>query len=97
MGTISGALGKLAPEIPLCALKPYTGHMGGASDIAEIAVGLDALQKKSIPATLNFRRAEPEFGHRAISADLQRITKDSFLSISSGMGGQYSTLLVQAG
>ena len=44
MRAVKDFLGDGADKVPLAAWKPYTGHMGSASDIGEIILGLRALQ-----------------------------------------------------
>ncbi len=82
-------------DAPVCGLKPYTGHMGAASDIAEIIFGIHAVREKIIPATLNFHAAERRFSDLKISASPQQCEKDRFLSVSYGVGGQSSTVVVE--
>jgi 3-oxoacyl-[acyl-carrier-protein] synthase II len=65
-------------KIPVCGLKPCTGHMGASSDIAEVVLGLMSAREKSVPGTLNFHVA------------------NTFLSISYGVGGQSSTVIVES-
>ncbi|MBI5664170.1 MAG: hypothetical protein HZC49_03625 [Nitrospirae bacterium] len=82
-------------DAPVCGLKPYTGHIGAASDIAEIIFGIKAVKEKTVPATLNFHAAEKRFSDLKISASTRQCDKDSFLSISYGVGGQSSTVIVE--
>jgi len=82
------------PSVPVCGLKPYTGHMGAASDVAEIALGLTALGKGLVPATLNFRRADKGFEDIDVVADHRPTTGRYFLSMSQGFGGQSLAVVV---
>lgn len=82
-------------DLPLCGLKPYTGHMGAASDIAEIILGINAVRDATIPATLNFDEAEKEFSGMVISASPLTCEKKHFLSVSYGVGGQSSSVIVE--
>jgi len=75
-------------SVPVCGLKPYTGHMAAASDIAEIALGLTALRNGLVPATLNFERAERGLEALRLSGDHLPTTGTRFLSLSQGFGGQ---------
>lgn len=81
-------------DAPVCGLKPYTGHMGAASDIAEIIFGLYAVKNAMVPATLNFEETEKEFSHLKISGSLQAFNNNAFLSVSYGVGGQSSSVIV---
>ncbi len=75
-------------SVPVCGLKPYTGHMGAASDIAEVALGLTALRNGLVPATLNFERAERGLDDLRLACDHLPTTGTHFLSLSQGFGGQ---------
>jgi 3-oxoacyl-[acyl-carrier-protein] synthase II len=82
-------------DVPLCGLKPYTGHMGAASDITEIIFGINAAADRMVPATLNFQQTEKEFSDLKISGSHQACEKNKFLSISYGVGGQSSSVIVE--
>jgi len=84
------------PSIPVCALKPYTGHMGPASDLAEIIFGILAVKEGYIPATLNFTETEKAFSNLNISGSPIMTEKTIFLSTSYGASGQASTVLIDA-
>ncbi len=84
-------------NLPLCGLKPYTGHMGAASDIAEVIVGIKAVKDNTVPATLNFNSAENVFSELRISNSAQACSKSMFLSVSYGVGGQSSSVVIDAG
>ncbi|MGH7835230.1 MAG: beta-ketoacyl-[acyl-carrier-protein] synthase family protein [Candidatus Binatia bacterium] len=81
-------------DVPICGLKPYTGHMGAASDLAEIIFGVKALAEGLAPATLNFTEPDRDFSQMKISAQHQPRRGGSFLSLSYGMGGQSSSIIV---
>jgi len=83
-------------NIPVCGLKSYTGHMGAASDIAELIIGVNAVCDKTVPATLNFEKTEKEFMDLNISGLPQPCEKKRFLSVSYGVGGQSSSVIVEA-
>jgi len=79
------------------ALKAQTGHMAAASDVAEIIFGLMALRESMVPATHNFRDPESGYTSLSISDAPQPLTDPSFISLSIGVGGQISSVLVEAG
>jgi 3-oxoacyl-[acyl-carrier-protein] synthase II len=83
-------------EVPLAAWKPHTGHMGSASDVGEMILGLKALREGALPPTLGFETAEKEFDNLDIAAEERVIEGDSFLSLSHGLGGQSSATLLSA-
>lgn len=94
MGSIQSVLGENMGSIPVCALKPYTGHMGVASDLAEIIFGILAVKEGVVPATLNFTETEKEFSGLTISGSGNRSEQTRFLSTSYGVGGQASSVLI---
>lgn len=79
----------------LCALKPYTGHMGAASDIAEIIISLLGVRDSIVPATLNFNETEKEYASIKLSGAPLPCRGDKFLSISYGIGGQSSAVVIR--
>jgi 3-oxoacyl-[acyl-carrier-protein] synthase II len=78
-------------------MKPYTGHMGAASDIAEIALALVALENGLAPATPNFRATDAGFEDVDIAPLHRRIGAQHVLSMSQGLGGQSVAIVVSAG
>lgn len=96
MQSIADVLGRSRGSVPVCALKPYTGHMGAASDLAEVIIGIKALSEGIVPGTPNFSRAEPEFEDLRISASSQQVRGRSFISVSYGIVGQSSCVLAEA-
>jgi len=93
--SIMSALGEKNSDVPICGMKPYTGHLGAASDIAEVIFGIRAVQDRIIPATLNFEETEREFSGLAISNTHQTCENRCFLSIIYGIGGQSVAIVVE--
>lgn len=92
---ITGVLGQNRSNIPVCALKPYTGHMGAASDICEVVLGIKAISEGIVPATPNFAKSDTGYEDLRISSSTQQAKGHSFLSISYGIIGQSSCVLVE--
>jgi len=82
-------------DVPICGMKPYTGHSGAASDIAEIIFGIKGIKNRIVPATLNFEETEREFSELRISNAHQTCNKNHFLSISYGIGGQSFAVVIE--
>jgi 3-oxoacyl-[acyl-carrier-protein] synthase II len=93
---VAGVLGDRRAGVPVCALKPYTGHMGAASDLAEVILGVRAAAAGVAPGTLHFEAADPEFGDVKISARPQPCARPRLLSVSYGLGGQSSAVTIEA-
>ncbi len=83
-------------DVPICGLKPYTGHLGATSDLAEVIFGLLGAREGIAPATPNFKTTENEFADLRISNTHQPCTQKHFLSISYGLGGQSTAVVVEA-
>jgi len=94
LAAINALLGAERGSVPVCGMKPYTGHMGAASDLAEIALGLTALEKGLVPATLNFHRADKGLEEIDVMADHRPTTGRYLLSMSQGFGGQSVAVVV---
>ena len=93
--SIMDILGEKHSDVPICGMKPYTGHLGAASDIAEIIFGIRAVRDRIIPATLNFEETEREFSGLKISNTHQTCERRSFLSMIYGIGGQSLTMVIE--
>lgn len=81
--------------VPVCGLKPFTGHLGAASDLGEIILSMRALSEGIVPATLNFHEADDEFRGVAISGSPQRCEGSHFMAVSYGDGGQSSVAVLE--
>jgi 3-oxoacyl-[acyl-carrier-protein] synthase II len=93
---LARVLDSAAGSVPVCGLKPYTGHMGAASDIAEIALGLVALRHGLLPATLNFGATDKDFSSLQVIGEHRPTVGKHFLSMSQGLGGQSFAAAVSA-
>jgi 3-oxoacyl-[acyl-carrier-protein] synthase II len=82
-------------SIPVSGMKAYTGHLGAASDIAEVIMGTSAVREKMVPATLNFSEPDKSFPDLKISGSHQASDKKCFLSTSYGVGGQSSSVVAE--
>ncbi|HOB52254.1 MAG TPA: beta-ketoacyl synthase N-terminal-like domain-containing protein [Acidobacteriota bacterium] len=91
---IRDLLGGAAAGVPVAGLKPHTGHMGAASDLAEAALGVLALDAGSVPATPHFESGESEFAALRIAASPQPLAIPRFLTVSYGIGGQASGAVI---
>lgn len=94
MASIQKLLGKHASSVPVAALKPYTGHIGAAGDIAEVILGIKSLQQEMAPATLHFHSTEERFSNLSVSSKHLPCHKPRFLSVSCGIGGQAAAVAV---
>jgi 3-oxoacyl-(acyl-carrier-protein) synthase len=68
--------------------------MGAASDLAELVLGIYAIRNQLIPATLNFTSTEKEFSGIQVPSRHRATDKRLFLSLSYGIAGQSSCLIL---
>lgn len=94
--SVAELCGTKRQETPICGLKAYTGHLAATSDLAEVIFGIKALRDGMVPGTLHFVEADREFGELSISGSHRQSSKRYFLSTSYGIGGQSSSVIVQA-
>jgi len=94
LASLQALLGEDAQTVPVCALKPYTGHMGAASDVAEVVLSIMAASGGVVPGTPNFVRSEPSFVGVRIAASPQPCARPLPLTVSYGMGGQASAIVL---
>lgn len=83
-------------RLPVCGLKPYTGHMAAASDVAEVIFGLMALRDGMAPGTPHFEKAERGFEALNIASSSLSVEKTHFVSTSYGILGETSSVVVEA-
>lgn len=88
MKSVKNIFDKYNTEIPLCALKSYTGHMGACSDLSDIIMSLQFINQNTIPKTLNFDEAEAEFSRLPITKKHSYTNKNVFITVSNGLGSQ---------
>lgn len=93
--SIKAFLENVDSDPSITALKPYTGHMGAASDIAEVIMCIKSVQHETTPATLNFEMTPEAFRGLKISNKPILCHGTHFLSVSCGMGGQVSSILIE--
>jgi len=96
MEALLALLGDDAPRVPVACLKPSTGHMAAASDVADLALGLMALREGFVPGTLHFERADEGCEPLSVSAEIRAADRRTLLSLSYGLGGQVSALVAAA-
>ena len=95
LNSIRKVWGPKSSEIPVCGMKAYTGHLGAASDLAEIIFSIRSATEHMVPATLNFIETDLEFADLRIAGTPRRCDRKRFLSSSYGIGGQSSSVIVE--
>ena len=79
-------------NIPVNSLKPYFGHLLGASSTVETIYAIHCMNEGFIPANLNLN--EPEFD---LNLSTQTVYKDinRFIKLSHGFGGHIGSLVLE--
>lgn len=79
---------------PVSSTKSMTGHLLGASGAVEAIVTAMALKEGFLPATINYRTADPECNLDIIPNQGRKSSAKAALSNSLGFGGHNATLVL---
>ena len=93
---IKDAFGTEAKRIPVSSTKSNTGHLLGAAGAVEAAVCLLALQRRTIPPTINLEAPDPECDLDYVPEGTRSAELRFALSNSFGFGGQNACLVFRA-
>ena len=93
---IKEAFGPEAKRVPVSSTKSNTGHLLGAAGAVEAAVCLLALERKTIPPTINLSEHDPDCDLDYVPEGPRRAEIDCALSNSFGFGGQNACLAFRA-
>lgn len=80
---------------PVSSLKPYIGHLLGASGAVELALIITALRNGFIPPTLTAGTFDPTLPIRHVPVDGIHRPVKRFLKLSLGFGGHIAALAVE--
>lgn len=86
------ALGERASTVPVSGTKPFTGHALGATGAIEAALCLMAIERESLPPTINLECQDPDINLLLFTRPLRRRV-DVVLSNSFGFGGSNAALI----
>jgi len=87
--------GRLAPEIPVTALKSVLGNSGAGCGLLEFAGSLIGLQHGVVPATLNSDQTDPACNLRVVTQPLA-VKNKTFLKLSATREGQGAAIIARA-
>jgi 3-oxoacyl-[acyl-carrier-protein] synthase II len=93
---IKEAFGPEAKRVPVSSTKSNTGHLLGAAGAVEAAVCLLALERQTIPPTINLSEHDPECDLDYVSEGPRSAELECALSNSFGFGGQNACLAFRA-
>ncbi len=90
---IRTTFGEVAPQIPVSSTKSMTGHMLGAAGGMEAIFCVKALEDGFLPATINYREADPECDLDYIPNVGRQVQVQAAMSNSLGFGGHNACLI----
>ncbi len=77
------------------SIKPYVGHLLGASSAVELALSIAALRDSFIPPTLGLEEPDPDIPLNFVSRNGNFQTVHRFLKLSLGFGGHIGVVAVE--
>lgn len=89
------ALGEAASRIPVSSTKSMTGHAVTAASVLEAAACIGALQRQTIPPTINLDDPDPECALRHVPHQSRPATLRIVASNSFGFGGANTMLILR--
>jgi 3-oxoacyl-[acyl-carrier-protein] synthase II len=93
---IKETFGTEAKRVPVSSTKSNTGHLLGAAGAVEAAVCLLALERQTIPPTINLSEQDPECDLDYVPEGPRPAQLECVMSNSFGFGGQNACLAFRA-
>lgn len=88
-------LGERASDVPVFALKSYTGNSGSGGGSQELAASVLALKNGQLPATLNYEEPDPACGI-TVNSTVTAVETPVGVNVSVTRMGQASVVIVEA-
>jgi 3-oxoacyl-[acyl-carrier-protein] synthase II len=82
------------PDVPVFAVKSYTGNLIAAASLVELTASLLALRHGTLPGTLNFATPDPACPVN-VSAEPRPVTRPYVLKLSMTDAGQCAAVVVK--
>jgi 3-oxoacyl-[acyl-carrier-protein] synthase II len=92
---IHEVFGELGSKVPVTALKSYLGNAAAGCGSLELTASLIALQHGVVPATLNYKNADPECALNVVAGEPLATGNKTFLKINVTRVGQASAVVVK--
>lgn len=90
------ALGGIAEQIPVTALKSYFGHFDAGAGAVELAGSLLAMRHGVLPHTLNYHHPDPQCRLNVVHGEPLRMTNPVALSVNRTRMGQSAAAVIRA-
>ncbi|MGR3179889.1 MAG: beta-ketoacyl-[acyl-carrier-protein] synthase family protein [Candidatus Anammoxibacter sp.] len=84
-----------AHKTVISSTKPIMGHTGAASGAIELILCAMAIEKKTVPPTINLENPDPECDLDYCPKNARDMEINAALSINQGIGGQNSALIIK--
>ena len=91
---IKAVFGDAAKSVAVSSTKSMTGHMLGAAGAVEAAICALAIERGSVPPTINYTTPDPICDLDYVPNQARELTVDAALSNSFGFGGTNATLVI---
>jgi 3-oxoacyl-[acyl-carrier-protein] synthase II len=85
-----------AYRLPVSSIKPMTGDLMAAAGPVELIATILAMKNSRIPPTLNYENSDPACDLDYVPGKAREASLDVALTISRGLGGQNTVLVVKA-
>ncbi|MBD3673678.1 MAG: beta-ketoacyl-[acyl-carrier-protein] synthase family protein [Planctomycetaceae bacterium] len=89
------ALGSYGAEVPVTALKSFTGNSGAGCATQELSASLLGLKDGVIPYTLNCETPDPECNLKIVTGEPQKTDNKIFVNVNTTRIGQSAAVVVQ--
>ncbi|MCR9245409.1 MAG: beta-ketoacyl-[acyl-carrier-protein] synthase family protein [bacterium] len=93
--SIREVFGAATDATPVSSLKPFFGHLLGASGAVESIVTIMAMARQVVPANLNLDRPDPDCGIHLVGKEPQEVRIDLAMKNSFGFGGGNGVLVLR--
>ena len=93
---IHEVFGDYGSQVPVTAIKSYTGNSGSGCGPIEVAASLLSLADGRVPATLNYDAPDPDCRLNVVSAGGLETSNKTFLKVNVTRMGQASAVVIRA-
>jgi 3-oxoacyl-[acyl-carrier-protein] synthase II len=92
---IHDALGAYGAEVPVTAVKSFTGNSGAGCGAQELSASLLGLQQGVVPYTLNYETPDAECKLNVVAGELLKTDNKTFINVNTTRMGQAAAIVIQ--